>query len=248
MPGTGGGRVFDGPNHGVEWRIMTGPIVGYLKIMTVEMGDAPLLVRSATNAVKMFKAMRVRGIVLDMRSNPGGDDEASASIVELFYTGEKSVPYPYADIKVATIKPNNTAFAGPLAVLVDHNCVSACEGISFALREYLGDRTRYFSYDSSTIGAFGLIDDMEVKMPCGLKVTELMKKDGKSMKGRKFLIEANDKGMGGVPANVVIPATLENLHKRFRDGADLPLEEAVKWIVGDPAPSPMPAPLLGVIV
>ena len=134
--------------------------------------DAPLLIKHASEAVAMFKAMRVRGVVVDLRGNNGGDDQPSADLVSLFYTGRcllysvvcscllllaspvclsplddgpthhphrphrprlsrsDRLPYPYSDIRVGTIKPNADAYAGPVAVLTDHLCVSDCEGVA----------------------------------------------------------------------------------------------------------------------
>ena len=206
--------------------------MGYLQVKTEDKGDAPKFVKHAAEGVSLFKAMKVRGVIVDLRGNNGGDDQPSANLVSLFYTGDQSLPYPYADIDVGTIKPNRAeAFGGRVAVLTDPLCVSDCEGIAYALKHTLGaNRTRQFSLDATTTGAFGLVDDTRVHFPGGITLRQLFVKDKEPMKGRRFLIEANEKGVGGVPADVVVTPNADNLRRIWQKGEDLVLSAAVEWL------------------
>jgi len=243
---------YGGPARGIQSHLINGPNVGYLRIMTEDTtkGNAPELVQHAANAVALFTRMGARGVIVDLRGNNGGDDQPAADLVSLFYTGNQSIPYPYKDIHVGDVKPPSQQhkltkccsdaipslpYRGQLAVIADHLCVSDCEGIAYSLRHMIGtERTKYFSWDNSTMGAFGMVDEMQVPMPNGNDVTSLMKQDGTPLQGRKFLIEANEDGYGGIPADVMIPRTAENLLKRY-NGVDLPLQAAVDHLSSFPS-------------
>ena len=73
-------------------------------------------------------------------------------------------------------------------------------------------------------------NDTRVHFPGGITLRQLFVKDKEPMKGRRFLIEANEKGVGGVPADVVVTPNADNLRRIWQKGEDLVLSAAVEWL------------------
>ncbi len=88
--------------------------------------------------VKKLKQEKVAGIILDMRSNPGGSLEEAVNLTGLFIKSGPVVLARESDGRVAVDADNDPAqlYDGPLAVLVNRLSASASEISAAALQDY----------------------------------------------------------------------------------------------------------------
>lgn len=117
----------------VESKILDGNI-GYLKIS--RFGEDTTLL--ATNASTEFKAKNVRGIIVDVRNDPGGLLDASVGVSGLWLPRGKVILQEKRDGKV--IKTFNSTGNGilngiPTIILINEGSASASEIVAGALRD-----------------------------------------------------------------------------------------------------------------
>ncbi len=88
--------------------------------------------------VKKLKAEKVAGIILDMRSNPGGSLEECIKLTGLFIKGGPVVLARNPDGNVTVDSDNNTSalYDGPLVVMINRFSASASEIAAAALQDY----------------------------------------------------------------------------------------------------------------
>lgn len=113
---------------------VTADNVGIIKIS--RFGDDT--VSLAQQAAADFKAKNVRGVVLDMRGNPGGLLEASVGLSNIWLPKGKTILEEKRDGKVikSYAASGNPILAGiPTVVLVDGGSASASEIVAGALRD-----------------------------------------------------------------------------------------------------------------
>jgi carboxyl-terminal processing protease len=102
------------------------------------------------DAVLVVKKAKVRGLILDLRDNPGGQMEEAACIASLFLGPEKKI----FEVKYLDMTKKSETFYGseekvfdlPLAVLVNAGSASAAEIVAGALQDFkrsllVGERT-----------------------------------------------------------------------------------------------------------
>jgi carboxyl-terminal processing protease len=89
-------------------------------------------------ALKDFKAKNVRGVVFDLRNNPGGLVDQAEGVADsflqkgdVFITRDRSQK---AKVEYSA-QPNATDYTGPLVVLVNESSASASEIVSAAIQE-----------------------------------------------------------------------------------------------------------------
>ncbi|CAN5662083.1 S41 family peptidase [soil metagenome] len=118
----------------VESEILEGNI-GYLKISRFSEDTAQLARRAATE----FKQKNVKGVVLDLRSNPGGLLDTSVSISSLWLPkGTTVLEEKRGDVVVKTLKSSGDAILEgvPTVVLINEGSASASEITAGALRDH----------------------------------------------------------------------------------------------------------------
>jgi carboxyl-terminal processing protease len=104
------------------------------------------------------KKAKLRGIILDVRGDPGGSPSGIASMVGLFEHGK---PWGYSCTvtwKCTALYPSSRMplLHLPLAVLTDRNCRSACDAFSGAVKDlHLGTLI-----GTRTAGVIGAGDDV----------------------------------------------------------------------------------------
>gem|GEM_PF-554133 len=172
------------------------------------------------------------GVILDMRGNTGGAVALYMTMASYFFAADQPMPsmvfdwYYYDEAAGGLVKEYATdytlsapkpelAYTGPLVVLVDQNCASACEYFSQHL-ETLGRATVVGQY--STEGAGGPID--RIKLPGGLMFQYTIGRT--TFAGTE---EPNLEAKGVVP-DVRVPVTLETEQAKLR-GEDPVLEAAL---------------------
>ena len=89
------------------------------------------------SALKVASETKAKGLVLDLRNNPGGLLDASVAVADYFLDGGEIVSIRGRVEKaneVFTAKPG-TAFDGPVAVLINEGSASASEIVAGALKD-----------------------------------------------------------------------------------------------------------------
>lgn len=199
-----------------------------------------------------------KGIVLDLRGNGGGWSALYLTMASYFFTADKpmnghlfdswdwsdtagALVRSYSPDYVASSPKPDLAYTGPLAILVDENCASACEFFAQTLQAQ-GRAIVVGQY--ATAGAGGSID--VVQMPLGFTFQYTV--GGSTWAGTTDLnIEAK-----GVIPDVRVPVTVENETARL-NGTDIVLEAAISVLnernpstsatpVASPASSPVATP------
>jgi len=89
------------------------------------------------SALKVASETKAKGLVLDLRNNPGGLLDASVAVADYFLDGGEIVSIRGRVDKaneIFTAKPG-TAFDGPVAVLINEGSASASEIVAGALKD-----------------------------------------------------------------------------------------------------------------
>ena len=127
---------------------MLEPGYGYVRISTFQARTGASL-KEAISALKQENDGALKGLVLDLRNNPGGLLDAAIDVSDAFITKGKIV-YTEGRIKdaaqVFNAKPNDILKGAPLVVLVNGGSASASEIVAGALQDHhraiiLGSKT-----------------------------------------------------------------------------------------------------------
>lgn len=145
--------------------------LGYVQIFSFGADTA----RQVASALHALAAAHVRGIVLDLRQNPGGFVDAAQSIVSQFVSGG-TVAYEQNRDKSLTplnVLPHKQIVSVPVAVLVDDGTASAAEITAAALRDNMHARligTRTYGKGSMQ-SVYSLADGSTVRITDRLWLT-----------------------------------------------------------------------------
>ena len=159
---------------------------------------------------------KVPSLILDLRRNQGGDDEAVAHIASYFHTRKSLFEYAecfdedtgkFEILRSWTlyVTPRQPHFSGPVIALIGSGTGSSGEGVAMVIARALRGRTLGFD---STAGYFG-IDGGTIKLPGQLEVNYPIRAslDAKS----RIQLDSNYTGKGGVSPKVRIPRTYGNM-------------------------------------
>lgn len=187
--------------------------LGYLKILTFS-DDFSLTARIWEHYIEGLIENEVAGLIIDLRNNGGGSGKLATDFAGYFFDEELTLyqSYYYNDLQgefvesgVPTrVSPGPIHYSGPIVVLVSPDCISACEGFTYALTQ--NDRATVIGH-YPTAGAFGevgrgqyeLPDEITMQFPTGRPETP----DG------HLLIE----GVGVLP-DITVPVTRESVMGR----------------------------------
>lgn len=183
--------------------------LGYIKINTFD-DDYHLMAQLWERYIQDFKDNEVPGIILDLRSNSGGNSNLANNFAGFFfdkqfdlyrraYYNETTGQFEFAD-QPEQIKPAPIFFDRPLAVLVSPDCVSACEGFAYTL-QHDGRATIVGSAPSA--GAFGEVGRGQYRLPEGLNM-QLPTGRPETMDGQVPI-----EGTGVIP-DILVPVTEES--------------------------------------
>jgi carboxyl-terminal processing protease len=191
--------------------------------------------RVIKRAVAAFVRDGAKGIVIDVRDNPGGADKLVLRMMGFFvdarqfyqhttYYDETTLKFEREDALTLWTEPRAPHFAGPIAVLVNEFCASACEGIALIARKRAGGHVVGFH---GTYGSFGMAG-AEVLMPGGLTVEY---PGGHSLDENGVVQLDSDWSLeGGVTPDIRVPLTAETVRAQFKDGHDVALETAIRTL------------------
>ncbi|HOW72528.1 MAG TPA: S41 family peptidase [Phycisphaerae bacterium] len=120
-----------------SWKYMIDPEnrIGYLR-MTNFTDETPGELKAA---LKSLSAQKMRGLILDLRGNPGGTLKAAVDVSNLFLDGDKQIVSTRdrkgQDMQMSTSEPEGEHYADfPLILLVNESSASASEIVAGALQ------------------------------------------------------------------------------------------------------------------
>jgi carboxyl-terminal processing protease len=196
--------------------------------------------REVRRAIRRFLSEGAPGIVIDVRGNTGGQDEIVPRITAFFqprpriyeiaalYDPAAALFRPHPETAVR-ILPRAPYWPRRVAVLIDADTFSAGEGIPLALRDL--PNVAVFGW-RGTQGSFG-VGEKTVHLPDGL---DFIFPQGRSLGGGdRIQLDSDATGRGGVPPDHRVPLDEAVFDAAFRQGRDVVLEAAVRWIQPRPA-------------
>ncbi len=126
-------ELLDSPS--VDRAFLLKPGVGYVRVN----GFDPQTSRQLKDAIEKLGGENLKGLVLDLRDNPGGVVQAALEAASFFLKpGQKILSVKGRSIEEQTVEVPKTAmpYAFPLAVLVNAKTASAAEILSGALQDH----------------------------------------------------------------------------------------------------------------
>jgi carboxyl-terminal processing protease len=199
--------------------------IGYVRVRVF--GSQTLL--QLQRALRDMRARRVRGLIVDLRDNPGGYLSGAVDVSSQFLREGSVVLYEEREgkRKPTVAKPGGLATDLTLAVLVNRGSASSSEIVAGALRDHnrgvlIGETT----YGKGTIQVpFDLTDGSSVKVTAGGWLTPA----GRTVEGV------------GLTPTIDVKTTLDD----ERNKRDPVLDKALEWFRAVPTPIPTPAGAAG---
>jgi carboxyl-terminal processing protease len=193
----------------VEGQVLDASGLGYLRVTTFS-EDYNLMARLWEFHLKQLLEFEIPGLIIDVRNNPGGNGglaldfagyffDESIVLSQRLYYNEISGRFEARGIP-SRLEPGPLLYAGPVAVLVGPNCVSACEGFVHALTQ--GGRAVVVGH-AATAGAFGEVGRGQYDLPDGLSM-QFPTGRPETLDGR-LLIEGT-----GIQPEVLVPVTFDS--------------------------------------
>ncbi|MFF2092287.1 S41 family peptidase [Paenibacillus sp. NPDC058174] len=185
--------------------------------------------------LESFLDKGVKGLIIDLRDNPGGEDALVVKMAGYFVSQEKR--YSYASYynrntgkfeqnsgEDYVIKPAEPYFNGKIAILVNGRTASSGEGLPLALKGMPNVTIVGFT---GTNGSFGIMTSpIIVKMPEGYTVESA---DGRALDEKGIIQGDGDyTGRGGALPDVVIPLNEETFTAKYVEGQDIELKYAIE--------------------
>lgn len=193
----------------IEGEVLDESGLGYIKISTFA-GSQKVMTDLWAHYMEQMTENDVPGLIIDMRANGGGSGNLANDFAGYFFDEEIVLAHWWSysaatdafeeGKRVERLKPAPLFYDGPVVLLVGPDCVSACEGFSYAMTQN-GRATIIGHYP--TAGAYGgvgrgqvtLPDDLELQFPAIRSMTP----DG------EIILE----GVGVVP-DITVPVTVES--------------------------------------
>ncbi|TYP79191.1 S41 family peptidase [Paenibacillus methanolicus] len=219
----------------IEWRMLDNGY-GYVKVKVFLATDRyPKPLKLLEQAIQSFSEEDAKGVILDLRNNPGGEDELAASVAGYFadspmhyeqvsYYNRFTSSFALNRMETIHVEPADARYDGKLAVLINGRTASSAEGVPMALKGQANVRIVGFS---STSGSFGVMSSpIRIFMPGGY---ELIFPDGRSLNEQGMIqLESTGDGNGGVAPDVRIPLNAETFAEAYVHGRDMELDAAVQ--------------------
>lgn len=200
--------------------------IGYIEVF-LEMSP---VVAQMKAALQDLIDKKVQGILLDIRSNGGGDDQMAADLASFFhekksfyefgqYFNTATGTFDVASSETVYLTPHEPHFDGPVIALIGRGTGSSGEGVAWQIGTAPKGRTMGLE---GTFGIFGMSGG-QVAMPEGLTVRFPF---GTSLDHRyRIQIDSDHTGRGGILPQIRVPHTYETM-MAIGQGRDVVLEAA----------------------
>lgn len=106
--------------------------IGYIRILQF---DTDIYEQFKTEYDKLINEKKVKGLIIDLRDNPGGLVNETINIANLLVDDGTILKVMYGDNTVKSYKANSTQCEIPLVVLVNENSASASEILAGAIKD-----------------------------------------------------------------------------------------------------------------
>ena len=187
--------------HSVAWRTLE-PGYGYVRITTFS-ETTPEDLKSAILALKRDNQAGIRGLILDLRNNPGGVLESGVAVADDFLDSGVIVTAdgrtPDARFQMDAT-PGDLIDGAPLVVLVNAGSASASEIVAGALKDHgralLVGRRTYGKGSVQTV--MPLVRGGAVKLTTSRYFTP----SGASIHGKGLMPDVPEDGPGSAPAEL----------------------------------------------
>ncbi len=181
--------------------------------------------------IRRLKAEKVDGIIMDLRSNPGGSLEEAVRLTGLFIKDGPVVLARDADGQVAVDSDPDSSidYDGPLVVMINRFSASASEIAAAALQDY---GRALIVGDTSTHGK-GTVQSLTALRPYVWPATPTATNDPgtlKITKGKFYRITGASTQLKGVASDIVLPDILDHSPFVGESSLDYPLP----WDTIDP--------------
>jgi carboxyl-terminal processing protease len=217
--------------------------VGYVRVThTADDDDADLLMAQFAGAVQSFVDEEVLGVVVDLRTNPGGLDRVAALLPGHFYSEEAHYEYvSFYDAQTGQFEidpqftlstlPQTPYFSGRVVAMTGICTASSGEGVAMAIQRLpRGEVVGFYG----SYGSFGIAGGV-IEMPGGFVVVY---PPGRSLdENLEIQLDSDADLEGGVIPDVHVPLNDETIRNRFVDDIDVVLERSIDRIV-NPIPPP----------
>lgn len=230
------GKSFTEFESPLESRILDNN-VGYIRIYchaaTLAM---PFPVRAFRKVIEKFNQAEVKGLILDLRGDPGGLDDLAASYAGHFTEDPvffrdvvafdtKKGGFALQDSLRLEVMPREPFFAAPVCVLINRNTREGGEALASVLRQMpdvqlVGSTATHGSY--CELGKITMPNGHVIHYPLG----RMLEEDG------EVLITAGSDRISPVVPDVGIPYTMEKCEAVFKEEKDVVLDEALQLLSG----------------
>ena len=142
--------------HEVTWQRLPGTEIAHLRVATFDAGVS----KDLKKALQAIRSAGAKGIILDLRNDPGGLLEEAIGVTSQFLTNGDVVLTKDAKGKVTSEPVEKGALAGdlPLVVLVNEGSASAAEIVAGALQ----DRKRAPLVGETTFGTGTVLQEFSL--------------------------------------------------------------------------------------
>ncbi|UKS28506.1 S41 family peptidase [Paenibacillus sp. HWE-109] len=185
--------------------------------------------------LKGFQEKQIKGLIIDVRDNPGGSDDLVAAMAGYFVNKPKFYEYVsyYSRMtgkfeintsETRTIQPAEPYYGGKLAIIINQRTGSSGEGLPILAKGLPNVQIVGFT---STNGSFGVVSNpIQVEMPEGYVVQF---PDGRSLNADKAIQgDSDDQGKGGAIPDIRIPLNEQTFEQKVVQGQDVELNYAIQ--------------------
>ncbi|QMV40129.1 S41 family peptidase [Cohnella cholangitidis] len=210
--------------------------IGYVKIKHLLSSPGVISpTKSVGEAIRGFLEKRAKGLIVDLRNNPGGEDQMAADIAAFFvqerqhyetvsYYNRNSGRFEINRNEIINVIPREPYYGGKIAILINDRTGSSAEGIPLALDGLPNVTVIGFTPSAASFGIMS--SPIEIELPGNIIVNF---PDGRSLdeKGR-IQGDSDGSGIGGAIPDIRIPLNEDTFRERYLEGRDVELQSAIE--------------------